>query len=135
MSFKALLFYLLTTNAFADLNNLILSGSSSIQYRQDQIRERVNSNETNITNLSIIADSYLDNKKSEKIRVELLGEENISSNDLYLTVGEVFYQNNDILKRLNFKIGLMKLNYGLLNPIDGTFARLSILLSIFIQFA
>ena len=113
--------------SFAKKNTLDFSGESAIQYREDRLRERVNENQTDITNLSIVAEKTFDDDK--RLKVEILGEESRVTEEFNLTIGELYYNqefNFDEREYLNFNytLGFMKLKYGLLNPIDGNFAQL-----------
>lgn len=110
-----------------EANKLNFLGESAIQFREDRLRERVNENETSITNLSIAAERKFDSDKF--IRLEILGEESRVTNEFNLTVGELFYNqqfdfDNSKFLNFNYTVGFMKLKYGILNPIDGNFAKL-----------
>lgn len=122
--------FILFTSSLAfslETKNIEFFGESAIQYREDRLRERVNDNETNITNLSIVAQKNFDDDKA--IRIEILGEESQITQEFNLTIGELFYNQELEFKdreylNFNYTVGFMKLKYGLLNPIDGNFAQL-----------
>jgi len=126
--FISIVFVLIGSSAFAsEEKNMFFFGESVIQYREDKLRERVNENETSITNISIVAQKNMDKNKS--IRVELLGEESRVTDEFNLTIGELFYKQTlsfeeSTYLNFNYTVGFMKLRHGILNPIDGNFSQL-----------
>jgi len=83
----------------------------------------VNTNNTAIRNFSIRVE-----KKTPDGRflIELLGDEGLSTEDVDLSIGEFYYESIKDLKYLEstVRMGLFKLDYGVLNDFDDHFYRL-----------
>ncbi len=89
----------------------------SLEAMQDQLRSTNNPTRSNVRNLSLGL-NLMD--EGNKFRFEILGEQSSITNDVNVAVGE-FY----VTSKLNTKIpsqvfaGATKLEYGLLNDLDG----------------
>lgn len=109
-----------TANKFMSLDAQL-----SLEYRSDRLRELQNPETTNIRNFSLLARLFDDDQSS--LSVEILGEEGLTG-DLNVNVGKLFYENKfSVFSEDNdsrFRVGVMKLGYGILNEIDGLFAVL-----------
>lgn len=104
--------------------HISLDTELSLEYRSDRLREQQNSETTNIRNLSILVNLF--ENEDSKLVFEILGEEN-QLGDLNVNVGELYYaQKLSAFKTKDsqFKVGVMKLGYGVLNDLDGLFAVL-----------
>lgn len=95
----------------------------SLELQQDQLRPENNPNKTNIRNLSL----GLNYKKhTNTLRFEILGEQNPLSNDINVAVGEFYVtgQIQDLQLPTQFIVGAMKIDYGILNDLDGVLSFL-----------
>ncbi len=125
MTYKYLLIFVFTLPyslyAFEDLK---VSGEVIFDYRSDRVRTGVNTDDTNIRTVSVVLEKKTG--KDSEIYFELLGDENTGQSGLDLSLGEVYF-NHRIEKSqigFDFKLGVMKLDYGVLNPIDGMFNKM-----------
>lgn len=112
------------TNQSRYSKNVSIEAELSLDYRSDQLREQQNNNTTNIRNLSLLGNLFEDDRS--KFVFEILGEEN-GQGDLNLNVGELYYKSKFSFLGLEdsaVQVGIMKLNYGILNNIDGMFVLL-----------
>jgi hypothetical protein len=95
----------------------------TLEIMQDQLRPENNPNKSNIRNLSL----GLNYKKlNNKIRFEILGDQNPLTNDVNVSAGE-FYVISKIKNSLipsQLFVGATKLEYGILNEFDGVLSFL-----------
>lgn len=95
----------------------------SLEAQQDQLRPTNNPNRTQIRNLSLGLNFKDD---TTLFRFEILGEQNQLSNDINLNVGEVYISSKiqNVILPTQIFAGATKLEYGLLNDLDGVLSFL-----------
>lgn len=104
-------------------NKLSMDAELSLEVQQDQLRQTNNPNRTNIRNLSLGFNFKEDNNV---FRFELLGEQSQLSNDINMNVGEFYLTSeiNDSYIPTKVFAGAVKLDYGILNDLDGVLSYL-----------
>lgn len=89
----------------------------SLEAMQDQLRQTNNPTRSNVRNLSLGVNLVDD---GNKFRFEILGEQSPLTNDVNVAVGE-FYVTSNLKTKIPTQVfaGATKLEYGLLNDLDG----------------
>lgn len=112
------LFYTLETSE----KKYAVDAELSLEAMQDQLRPTNNPTRTNVKNLSLGL-NFID--EGNKFRFEILGEQSPVNNDVNVAVGE-FYVTSKLNTQIPAQIfaGATKLEYGLLNDLDGVLSFL-----------